>query len=207
MQLRCRAGKGEQRIQLQAIARVARERLHFLFEILDFARRDQSQMAAFHRTRRIGRHRAEHRQTGVLLDNACIVIGHARRNAVQNHAADGILFKLQKAAQQCRQRQRHALGGDDEHSRGLREPRDVRRRIFAARAGKPVIVAHDAFYHGNIAPRAMLQQGRNLFPPAQKRVQIARARADNPAVEHRVDVIRSAFECRRIQSPFHKCLQ
>ena len=164
-------------------------------------------MAALHRTGCIGRHCAEHGQTGVFLDNARIVIGHARRNAVQNHAADGVLFKLQKAAQQCRQRQRHALGGDDEHGRGLREPRNVRRRIFAARAGKPVIVAHDAFDHGNIAPRAALQQGGNRVPPAQKRIQIARARADNPAVEHRVDVIRSAFECRRIQSLFHKCLQ
>ena len=59
-----------------------------------------------------------------------------------------------------------------------------------------VIESHDALNHGNFcAMTAPLKQAAQHILFTEKAVEIVRGRAEDLTVKHRVDVIRSAFEC------------
>ena len=69
-----------------------------------------------------------------------------------------------------------------------------------------VVVAHGPFQNGYISRSTMAQQrlpgscGARLVAAEEKEVQIIRRRIQDPAVEHGVDIIRTALESGRQQA-------
>ena len=119
-----------------------------------------------------------------------------------------IRCEVQKSLHRCQNRQRRAPGIDHQHHRAAGLPR---RRIGAGSGGgktQTVIVAHDALDDRDIAAlRVVRQKIAHGVAVKKEAVQIGAFRADDPAMEHGVDVIRAAFRRAYPQTPRYQRLQ
>ena len=73
---------------------------------------------------------------------------------------------------------------------------------FLTDAAQTVIIAHDPLNHRDIAVLTVVsQQIAHGVAVKKERVEVRAFRADDPAVEHGVDVIRAALKGARVQPP------
>ena len=205
----CAAGNGKKGVQIQTLLRLCGEELQLFAKIRHLGRSHKSQMAALEPAVRQLRQKA----AGTYAE-ACFQLARKRRvahgrAAVQNNTADPVFrLKLHKALHHGQHGQRRAARLHDKHDRAFCLLRD----LIGAGAGrgqsKAVIVAHDALDDRRIAVRRVLrQQEAERLRVEEKRVEVGAFRADDPAVEHRVNVIRAAFGCGHAQAAVHQRLQ
>lgn len=87
-------------------------------------------------------------------------------------------------------------GIDHQHHGALGLPRHLIGAGPGEGEAQPVIIAHDPLYHRDIAaPGAAGQKIAQGIGIKEEGIQIGALRANDPAVEHGVDIIRAAF-CR-----------
>ena len=129
--------------------------------------------------------------------------------SVQNDALHVVVRReVQKALHRRHNGQRRPPCVHHQHHGAFRLPR----RLIGAGAGgcqpQTVIIAHDPLNHRDIAVLTVVsQQIAHGVAVKKEAVQIGAFRADDPAMEHGVDVIRAAF-CRAYpQTPRYQRLQ
>ena len=129
--------------------------------------------------------------------------------AVENHAADAAFrLKAQEAFDACQYGQRRAACVHDQNGRALRLLRKLKGACACRGQPQPVIVAHDALDDAHAAAAAVFNKQRaQRVVRKEERVEVRGFCADNPAVKHRVNVVRSAFAGGRLETAVHKRLQ
>ena len=202
-------GDLQQRVQLQRLFRRLRQLPQLLPQIRHLVRCHQPQMAALQRALR---------QTGQVAagTDAQTIFQLPRQRAVAHGAAPveddapdaAVRREAEKALRRRQNRQRRAPGVDHQHHGAFRFPR----RLIGAGAGgcqpQTVIIAHDSLNHRDIAVLTVVsQQIAHGVAVKKEAVQIGAFRADDPAMEHGVDVIRAAFRRPYPQPPPHQRLQ
>ena len=115
--------------------------------------------------------------------------------------------ELQKALDRGKNRERRASGIYDENDGTFCLLGKLEGARARARKPEPVVVAHHALDDGKLAAAAVFrEQVAQHVVVKEKGIEIRAFRADDPAVEHGVNVVRTAF-CGDAASPVHKHLQ
>ena len=129
--------------------------------------------------------------------------------AVENHAANAAFrLKAQKAFDARQHGQRRAACVYNQNGGALRLLRDFEGACARGGQSQPVVVAHHALDDAHAAAAAGVKEQRaQRVVGKEERVEVRGFRADNPAVKHRVNVVRSAFAGGGSQPAVHKRLQ
>ena len=203
------AGDLQQGGEVQRFFRHGRQLAQLLLQICHLVRSNKSQMAALQRTlRQTGQVAAGADAQAVFQLPGQRAVAHGAASVQDDTLDAAIRCEVQKSLHRCQNRQRRAPGIDHQHHRAAGLPR---RRIGAGSGGgktQTVIVAHDALDDRDIAAlRVVRQKIAHGVAVKKEAVQIGAFRADDPAMEHGVDVIRAAF-CRAYpQTPRYQRLQ
>ena len=128
---------------------------------------------------------------------------------IEDDAADAaVLPKAQKPLNDGKHRKRRPPGVDHQNGGGLGNVGHRKGAGPGIRQAHSVVIAHAALNNAHVAACAVFrQQKAGCIVFQKKQVQIGALRADDPAVEHGVDVIRPALEGAGLQAPVVKRLQ
>ena len=151
---------------------------------------------------------AVHGNAGLVLDEGFQTRVQHGRHAVENHASHpAVLAEPRETCHLGCYRTRTPTAVDDQHGRCFGGTGHVPRRRFVADCDA-VVVAHDAFDDRDVAVQgAVSNQLPDLLFGREEQIEVARESADDLAVEHRIDVVGTAFTSSRLQPMPHERVQ
>ena len=185
--------------------------MQLFLQVLYLRRRHQAQVAAFQTHVRHGRQIAQglHPVPEAAQDSVPEAgVGHGGA-LVQDHAPDGRLrTEIQKALEDRQKREGGSSRPQHQHHGGGGEGGDIvgagLRRVHA----QAVVIAHDPFDHVHVPVRSVFrQEGIQGAAVEKEGVQVGSPGADDPAVEHGVDIVRPAFEGPDPEPPVRQSLE
>ena len=199
----------EKSVDIQRLFRLRGERLHLFAEISDLPRRHEPQMAALEHAFVEPRQKAEAPDAEALLDGGGERSVRHGGTLVEYNAADAALGpEAQKPFDDREHGERRAARVHHEHDRRFRNEGELIRARFPCGEPRAVIKAHCPLDNAHIAPRGVFreQEAERVFRKKMQ-IEIGALRADDAAVEHRVDVVRPAFERAGLQAAVQQRLQ
>ena len=202
-------GDLQQRVQLQRLFRRLRQLPQLLPQIRHLVRCHQPQMAALQRALwQPGQIAAgaDAQPAFQLPRQRAVAHGTA---PVQNDALHVVVRReVQKALHRRHNGQRRPPCVHHQHHGALGLPRHLVGAGPGGGEAQPVIIAHDPLYHRDIAaPGVAGQKIAQGIGIKEEGIQIGALRANDPAVEHGVDIIRAAFRRAYSQAPRYQRLQ
>ena len=102
----------------------------------------------------------------------------------------------------------HSLAVYDQNYRSIRNPRQIIGACLCGGSSNSIVKSHDPFHHRHFTVCTVFGKKRSgdLFP-CEKGIQIPGFGSNDLGVEHRVNIIRSAFKRDCFDSPVYKHLQ
>ena len=102
----------------------------------------------------------------------------------------------------------YSLAVYDQNYRSIRNPRQIIGACLCGGSGNSIVKSHDPFHHRHFTVCTVFGKKRSgdLFP-REKGIQIPGFGSNDLGVEHRVNIIRSAFKRDCFDSPVYKHLQ
>ena len=196
----------QQQVQIDALRCQSAQPVDDLIQVPDLSGGHESQMAAADVHAVIVWKIADHPHWQCALNLRLYHLIQPFGTAVQDHAADRIVPVGQHSLNERNHGVGHALCVYNQDGRGLGGGGDGVGAFFTAHADA-VVVTHDALHHGKIRRAAVLRhQLPQLDLRGKKRVQIAAGPPRDMAVQHGIDVVRTAFIRLYLDSPVTKRL-
>ena len=201
----------QQCIYINGFFRLRSHNLQLFLQAFYVGGGDQTQMSAFQGTVRHFRQKAQGLDLALkpFSDGFCQSGIRHRAALIEDHAPDtAVRVKAQKPLYACKNGQGRTFGIDYQHHRGTG---GFCHLIGTGRSGgqaHAVVEAHNALNNADVTAFAVSRQQviHGIFPE-EKQIQIGAFCADDPAVEHGVDIIRPAFESAYLQFPVNQRLQ
>ena len=190
------------------MAAVAEKTLDFA-ALLEIARSNEPQMAALQRALRQTGQIAAGADAQTVFQLPCQrAIAHGAAPVEDDTTDAAVRREVEKALHRRQDGKGRPSGIDHQHHGALGLPRHLVGAGPGGGEAQPVIIAHDALDHRNVAAIAVVrQQIAHGVAVKKERVEIRAFRADNTAVEHGVDIIRAAFRRAYPQAPRYQRLQ
>ena len=131
-----------------------------------------------------------------------------RRHLIKDHTSDMAVFSVfHKSPDISRQRYTHPPAVHDQNNRCICHFGKIIGTGSGCRSRHAVIKSHNAFHDCNLT--VLCSSGKEIsgyFRLCKKGVQVSGFCSDHPAVEHRIDIVRTTFKGCRFDTTFHKCL-
>ena len=118
------------------------------------------------------------------------------RHLVKDHALDmAVVFIFQKAFHIGSQRHTHPTAVYDQDHRRIRNRSQIIGTGSGCGASHTVIISHNAFHYRNLTVSGILcQKISRTISICKKSIQVPGFCSDHTAVEHRINIVRSAFK-------------
>ena len=203
------SGDPKQRIPVNGLFHSISQNIQLSAQIRDLLREYQSQMSALQcavfQLRHISCHFHRQRRLNEPFQPR---IKHGG-NPVQDHPFDVTVFLIfQKSLDIGNYGYAHTFTVYNKNSRRVCGVRHVPGAGPDCGASNTVVVAHNSFQNSQVAVFAVFfQQPANSISSGKKGIQISASAANNPAVKHRVNIVRSAFKGSQPDPFAHQRLQ
>ena len=167
-----------------------------VFQFRDLIRKDQTKMSAFDHTVLNLRYITKNRNTQFFFQKFL----HSRiehgRHLVKDHTFDvAVLLIFQETFDIGSQGHTHPTAVYNQNHRCIRSFCKIIGTGSGCRSTHTIIITHDTFHHRNLTVCGIFCQ--KVSGPVficKKCIQIPGFRTDYPAVEHRINIIRSTFK-------------